>query len=284
MIPSKRRLAPPGKLTKEDILKQYPEYFKGLGCLGPPVHFEVKADVSPVQMPIHRVPVEKHIKEKEALDRYAAASIIKKVEEPTLWCSNEVIKETPKKTRICIDPSQTVNKGILRPVYQMQTLSEQLRKLCHAKCFSLVDVKEGFLHVPLDEESSLMTTMHTSYGRYRWLRLPFGISSAPKEFQKRFMSALEGLDGVLCIADDILVFGEGTTYSEAEKDHDHRLVALMEHCSKKNIKLNQSKLQFKLKQVKFMGNIITDQGKKKCILNWPLPIGAFQDQYKQIFR
>lgn len=260
MIPSKRRLAPPGNLTKEDILTQYPENFEGLGCLGPPVHFEVKADVSPVQMPIHRVPVAKRMKEKEALDRYTAAGIIKKVEEPTSWCSNEVIKETPKKTRICIDPSQTVNKGILRPVYQMPTLSEQLHKLCHAKCFSLVDVREGFLHVPLDEESSLMTTMHTSYGRYRWLRLPFGISSAPEEFQKRLMSALEGLDGVLCIADDILVFGEGTTYQEAEKDHDRRLVALMERCSKKNIKLNQSKLQFKLQQVKFMGNVITDRG------------------------
>ena len=167
MITSKRRLAPPGQLTMEDILTQYPENFKGLGCLGPPVHFEVKVDVSPVQMPIHRVPVAKRIKEKEALDRYTAAGIIKKVEEPTSWCSNEVIKETPKKTRICIDPSQTVNKGILRPVYQMPTLSGQLHKLCHAKCFSLVDVREGFLYVPLDEESSLMTTMHTSYGRYR---------------------------------------------------------------------------------------------------------------------
>ena len=142
----------------------------------------------------------------------------------------------------------------------MPTLSEQLHKLCDAKCFSLVDVREGFLHVPLDEASSLMTTMHTSYGRYRWLRLPFGVSSAPEEFQKRLMSALEGLEGILCIADDILVFGEGSNYQEAEQDHDRRFVALMERCSQKNIKLNQNKLQFELKQVKFMGNIITDQG------------------------
>jgi len=115
----------------------------------------------------------------------------------------------------------------------MPTLPEQLHKLCHTKCFSLVDVREGFLHVPLDEESSLMTTMHTSYGRCQWLRLPFGISSGPEEFQKRLMAALEGLDGVLCIADDILVFGEGTTYQEAEQDHDRCLAALMERCSKK---------------------------------------------------
>lgn len=74
------------------------------------------------------------------------------------------------------------------------------------------------------------------------------------------MSALESLDGVLCIADDILVSGEGTTYQEAEKDHDRRLVMLMGRCSKKNIELIQSKLQFKLKQVKFMGNVMTDQG------------------------
>jgi len=116
----------------------------------------------------------------------------------------------------------------------MPSLSEQLHKLCHAKCFSLVNAREGFLHVPLDEESLLMTTTHTSYGRYRWFRLLFGISSAPEEFQKRLMSALEGLDGVLCIADNILVFREGTTYQEAEKDHDRRLVALIERCSKKN--------------------------------------------------
>ena len=115
----------------------------------------------------------------------------------------------------------------------MPTLSEQLHKLSHAKCFSLVDVREGFLHVRLDEESSLMTTMNTSYGRYRWLRLPFGISSAPEEFQKRLMSALEGVDGVLCITDDILVFREGTTYQEAEKDHYRRLVALMSAAPKR---------------------------------------------------
>ena len=88
-----------------------------------------------------------------------------------------------------------------------------------------------------------MTTMHTSYGRYCWQRLRFGISSAPEEFQMRLISALEGLEGIICIADDILVFGEGTDFTEPEKDHDRRFVALMERCLQKNIKLNPTKLQ-----------------------------------------
>ena len=192
IIPAKRRLPTAGTLQKEHILMEYAENFEALGCLGPPVHFETKQDVMPVQMPIHRIPVAKRAAEKSALDKYEKAGIISKVVEPTPWCSNEVIRETPRKVQICIDPSQTINKAILRPFYQIPTLNEQLHRLAHAKCFSLVDVHDGFLHIPLDEESSHMTTMHTSYGRYHWRRLPFGISSAPEEFQMRLISALVG--------------------------------------------------------------------------------------------
>ena len=58
-------------------------------------------------------------------------------------------------------------------------------------------------------------TMHTCYVPYRWLRPSFGISSAPEEFQMRLTSALEGLEGIICITYEILVFGEGNSYAEA---------------------------------------------------------------------
>ena len=51
--------------------------------------------------------------------------------------------------------------------------------------------------------------MHTPWGRYFWLRLPYGISSALEEFQWRMHEALEGLEDVYSIADDILVVGQG---------------------------------------------------------------------------
>ena len=84
-----------------------------IGCVGPPVHFEVKEDVSPVQVPVHRVPIAQRIKEKASLQTYVEAGIIAKVHEPPPRCSNELIRETPKKFRLCIDPSQAVNKAIL---------------------------------------------------------------------------------------------------------------------------------------------------------------------------
>ena len=134
-----------------------------------------------MQMPVHRIPEAKREREKQALDRYVEQGVIAKVNEPTAWFSNEPIRETPKKLRVCIDPSQTVNKAIHRPKHRMPTLNEHLHKLSAAKCFSLANVKDGFLHIPLDEESSWMTTMHTWYGRYRWLRPPFGITRVSDE-------------------------------------------------------------------------------------------------------
>lgn len=77
----------------------------------------------------------------------------------------------------------------------------------------------------LDKESSLLTTFWTPFGRYRWTRLPFGLSSAPEEFQRKQHE--EGLQHTEVIMDDILVYGSGETMEDAIKDHDFHLQALL---------------------------------------------------------
>jgi len=100
----------------------------------------------------------------------------------------------PAKVCICLDPFQTVNKAILRSVYPIPTLEENLHCFHKAKIFSTFDMKDAFQTIKLKEESSLLTTMHTPWGRYRWTPLPFGISSAPEDFQRRIHDVLCGLD------------------------------------------------------------------------------------------
>ena len=48
----------------------------------------------------------------------------------------------------------------------MPTLNEHLHKPQNPKCFTVLDLKDGLLHITLGENSSKITTMHT-YGRYR---------------------------------------------------------------------------------------------------------------------
>ena len=86
---------------------------------------------------------------------------------------------------------------------------------------------------------------------------------------------IEGLEGVINIGDDILVFGRGETYSEAAKDHDANLIALLQRARERNLKLNPKK--FKLKQMLFMGHqvkengLIIDDSKIRAIRDMPVP-------------
>ena len=128
--------------------------------------------------------------------------------------------------------------------------------------FSTVDVKNGFWHVELTDESSMLTTFNSPFGRFRWCRLPFGVSPAPEEFQRRLNHALEDLKGVLPIHDYILIYGAGTTEEEALQDHDRNLLQLMQRCKDNNIKLNKEKIRLRSKEVPFMAHVITSEGLK----------------------
>ena len=263
-------------LTESSIFDQYDDVFTGVGRLNGEYHLYTDPNVKPVIHAPRRVPVSLKDKLKSELDRLETENIIAKVVEPTKWVSSLVIVETPNKLRICLDP-QDLNKALQRSHYPIPTIEEILPDLKNAKVFSVVDAKDGFWHVPLDNESSLLTTFNTPFGRYRWCRMPFGISTASEEFQRRQDEVVEGLPGVLSVVDDIIIYGEGDTEEEAIRDHDSKFRALMERCRERNLKLNRNKLKLKLKELTFIGHLITDKGiepdpaKVKAVENMPTP-------------
>ena len=80
----------------------------------------------------------------------------------------------------------------------------------------------------LDNESSKLTTFDTPFGRYRWKRLPFGVSVASEIYQKKLNQALDRLDGLLTVHDNMVVYGVGETKEEATEDHNKNLKAFLE--------------------------------------------------------
>ena len=117
------------------------------------------------------------------LHEMEANGYIVKVTEPTEWVSSMVVSIQGDKVRILIDPSD-LNKVIKREHCPMRTIEEVISTIPDAKVFSKLDAKSGFFQIKLDEVSLLLTTFNTSLGRYRWLRLSFGIKCAPEIFQR----------------------------------------------------------------------------------------------------
>ena len=70
--------------------------------------------------------------------------------------------------RLCIDPKR-LNKALKHNHYPLLTIDDILPDLTHARYFSVLDAKNGYWHVELDEPSSFANTFGTPWGRYRWL-------------------------------------------------------------------------------------------------------------------
>ena len=80
-----------------------------------------------------------------------------------------------------------------------------------AKVFSKLDARSGYWSVKLNPESQLLTTYYTPFGRHCFLRLPFGLNISQDAFQCAMDQNLEGLEGVISIADNIALFGKDET-------------------------------------------------------------------------
>ena len=254
-----------GELTLAAIKQVHPQLFEGLGELGTPLSLTLNPDIKPIQAAPHRFSAPKLPIIKEALDKLIHTGQMVRVNEPTPWISNMIVRERPAtatkpaKVRIRLDPSQRVNKAIIRPVYPIATLEENIHRFHQANVFSTFDIRDAFQTIKLTEESSMLTTMHTPY---RWTRLPFGISFAPEEFQRRLHDILCGMDGIINIADDITVIGRGESLAAATIDHDRSVVELAERLSLHNLKLNSDKIKFKTHTAPFMGHVLTPDGLK----------------------
>lgn len=241
--------------AEDDPLKDFEDLFVGLGCLPGHHHIQINPEISPVIHPPRRVPVALKDKIVEELHRMEKLCVITRQHDPTDWVNSMVTIVKPNKIRICIDP-QDLNEAIKREHYPLRTVEEVVSSMPKAKVFSVLDANHGFWQIKLDEESSKLCTFNTPIGRYRFLRLPFGVSSASEVFQRAIAQMIEGLDGVVNVIDDILVWGETV------EEHDRRLVQLLKKAREQNLKLNKSKCKIRTSEIRYIGHILSADGLK----------------------
>ena len=257
--------------TTPNFRAEYPRLFKGLGLTSPKYKITFNCDAAPVCLYTpRRVPHPLLPKVKEELESMMRQGIISSVIAPTDWCSGMVT--APKQNgdvRICVDLTP-LNKAVKREIHPMASVDENLAKLKNSKIFSKLDADSGFWQIPLDEESKLLTTFVTPFGRHCFNRLPFGISSAPEVFQRMMSTILEGFEGVVCQMGDVLI------HVPTQDAHDTRVQQVLERLQASSITLND-KCEFSKRRIKFLGHIISDKrveidpDKIKAVQDFPRP-------------
>ncbi|KAI5754703.1 hypothetical protein M8J77_010793 [Diaphorina citri] len=211
---------------------------------------------SPTMQPPRRVAHSLLPKLKKTLESLESKGVIKPVSNPVSWVSNLVIVEKPSgDLRLCLDPID-LNRNIRIEKFLIPTLDDIKARLAGKKIFSVVDLKDGFYQVELDENSQKLCTFNSPFGYWTFSRLPFGISSAPEVFSRLNTKYFGDIQDVTIYFDDILI-ASGTM-----EEHLDTLNKIFQRAQSLNIKFNLKKFQYMLPEIKYLGLIFNKDGTK----------------------
>lgn len=257
----------------DPLLADFKDVFTdGIGKL--PVVYKMTVDptVPPVVHAARRIPPAVKDDVKAELNRMVNMKVITPVSEATDWVSSMVAaRKKSGDIRICIDP-RDLNRALKRPRHPLHSVEELLSDMANAKFFSVLDVTSGFWTVPLERESSFLTTFATPFGRYRFLRMPFGIATGSEVFQCA-MEQVFANQPCKIFVDDILIWGK------TAEEHDANLFKVLKRAQELNLKLNRKKCRFCVPEVPYVGHLLTNQGLKpdpskiQAITEYPAPTG-----------
>jgi hypothetical protein len=234
-------------MTRESVLQSDKDLFEGQGTFEAESVIRIDEKATPVVHPPRRFPSAIHDRLKEELMNMEKAGIIAETTVPTEWVNSLVVVEKPNgKLRMCLDP-RDLNNAIKRPYYCAPVLDDILPKLAGSQYFSKLDARSGYWTIKLEEKSTYLTTFNSPFGRYRFLRMPFGINSAQDEFQRMVDEAFGGLPGVFALVDDVLICGKtrGTrrqplSNSQPLSREEHQAECRQAHCWRDRGKLFRS--------------------------------------------
>ncbi|GBO22891.1 Transposon Tf2-9 polyprotein [Araneus ventricosus] len=197
------------------------------------------------------------------------------------YCSPLVLcKKKDGNLRLCID-YRKLNAKTVKDRYPLPLIEEVLDQLHSGKFFSTIDLKNGFFHVEMEEDSKKFTSFVTHDGQYEFNKVPFGLCNSPSIFQRFINHVFRDLlkEGIVIIyMDDIII------PSIDELDCLKRLSRVLQTASEYGLELNLKKCNFLKSKIEFLGYIIVNGkispslDKTVVVQNFPEPKSVKQVQ------
>lgn len=182
-----------------------------------------------------------------------------------------LVKKKNGETRICID-FRKLNKKIIKDRYPLPLIEDQLDRLQNAKIFSTLDLRNGFFHVEITEDSCKYTSFIVPNGQYEFVRMPFGLCNSPAVFQKFINAVFKDLiteSVVLTYMDDLIIPSQNI--EEAIND------LKLEVAGRVGLQINWRKCQFLQTRIEYLGHVIENgtvrpsEHKTNAVTKFPVP-------------
>ena len=159
----------------------------------------------------------------------------------------------PKGKCLVIDYS-ALNKVTRKFMWPMPKVKDIFSKLNGATYFTTLDLHAGYHHIPLNKSSIPNTAFNSPFGKYKYVKVPFGLTQAPAYFQELMTSILKDFPFAIAYLDDIIIF------SKTPQEHLSHICMVFEKLKPANLSMKKSKCHFFSKEIQYLGHILSDTG------------------------
>ncbi|KAA0053259.1 pol protein [Cucumis melo var. makuwa] len=246
-------------LSSEPVVRDYPDVFlEELPGLPPHRVIEFSIELEPGTVPISRAPYrmapaelkELKVQLQELLDKGFIRPSVSPYGGPILF-----VKKKDGSMRLCIDYRE-LNKVTVKNKYPLPRIDDLFDQLKGATVFSKIDLRSGYHQLRIKDSHVPKTAFRSRYGHYEFIVMSFGLTNAPAVFMDLMNRVFrEFLDTfVIVFIDDILI------YSKTEVEHEEHLRVVLETFRSNKLYAKFSKCEFWLKQVSFLGHVVSKAG------------------------
>ena len=159
------------------------------------------------------------------------------------------------KFRLCVDYSQ-LNKYLIPDCYPIPRIRDIINDLDGAKYFTSIDLRSGFWNLKLKKKCRDLLSFSVGQKQLRPVRLPMGLCTSPSIFQRVMRTIMAPFLNkfVHIYIDDCII------YSKTSSEHLEHINLVLKAFEKSGILLNAEKCAFGVKELKYLGFMISDKG------------------------
>ncbi|XP_074039503.1 uncharacterized protein [Leptinotarsa decemlineata] len=243
-----------------ELRKEFSAVFEtGIGKIN---NYEAKLFLQDNSVPIYcsarKVPYALQKKVEDEIDRLEKIGILTKIEYSEWGTPIVPIVKKDGTIRLCADYKVTINTILKDDRYLMPNVEDIFAtSMIGGKLFTTLDIREAYLHMPMDDNSAKIKAITTTKGDYTVNRLMFGTKVAPAIWQRYITRTLSDIPGVCVFLDDIKI--QGSSFH----DHLQTLKKVLKRLQDVGLRVREDKCKFFESKITYLGHTVSDKGLEK---------------------
>ena len=247
----------PGIQSKLDVLlKEYESQFaKDETSIGTTPLTEMTINTGnsgPVSQKSYPITMKNYKLVKDEIEKLLTAKII--CSSRSSWSAPIIVVPKRDRERQLVINYWALNKVTRKFTWPTPKVKDIFSKLNGAKYFSTLDLWAGYHHIPLDESSIPKTAFNSPFGKYEYVKVPFGLAQAPAYFQELMTGIMKDFTFTMAYLNDIIIF------SKTAVEHLLHIKKVFEKLQSAKLSMKLSKCHFFSKEIQYLGHILSTKG------------------------